>query len=392
MGKHFVTIKFRKSGQQTVFLLLPSFFSCLLFVFVTSFLDFVNQPVQYCGKLEMELVVRLVFVCCLLNVFAGAYSVNKVPKPKVVLITGCSSGIGKSAVEEFIKHPGFKVWATMRNPQQSTLAPSEDGRLVVAQMDVTSDESVNTLVNRIIAEDGKIDVVINNAGYGMAGCLETVKIEEAMKVFDVNVWGVVRVLQAVLPHMRKKKSGYVINISSTSGIRGIPCLEYYTGSKFALEGITDSMRYSLSAFNISVTNVNAGPVRTSFTDKFGKVESGGRGTRAIKDANSDYLQVLTSGMVAGLNHRMQTEEAQTSEDLAHVLVNLVNLKQQSKRITDIPFNIGSNKDSQNLIEQVRKQPTGWGGIYNDILKVVPNLDATLQSVKLHQKKKDHQEL
>lgn len=313
-------------------------------------------------------------------------------KQRVVLITGCSSGIGKSAAEEFIKHPDFKVWATMRNPDKSTLTVPEDGRLVVAPLDVTSDDSVQALVNRIIEEDGKIDVVINNAGYGMAGCLETVKIEEAMKVFEVNVWGVVRVLQAVLPFMRKKKFGHIINISSTSGIRGIPCLEYYTGSKFALEGITDSMRYSLSAFNISVTNVNAGPVRTAFTDKFGHVDAGGRGSRMLKDDNSDYLQVLTSGMIAGLNHRMQGPEAQTSEELAHVLVNLVTLKLQAKRITDVPFNIGSNKDSQNLIEQVRKQPTGWGGIFNDILQVVPPLESTLQSVRQRQQQQREQEL
>lgn len=300
---------------------------------------------------------------------------------KVVLITGCSSGIGKSAAEEFIRHPNFKVWATMRDPTKSTLPETQDGRLVVAALDVTSSNNVESLVKRIIEEDGKIDIVVNNAGYGLAGCLETVELEEARRLFDVNLWGVMRVLQAVLPHMRKKRFGHIINIGSTSGIRGIPCMEIYTASKFAVEGMMDSMRYSLSAFNISITNVNAGPIKTDFVEKMKTLENGGRGSRELLyDESFDYLQVITSGMVAGLNQRMNSAEAQTSEDFAHVLVNIVNLKLASKRVTDVPFNIGSNRDSQALLEQVKKLPTGWGGLYNDILKVIPPVKETLESI------------
>ena len=103
--------------------------------------------------------------------------------------------------------------------------------LIPAAMDVTSDESVTACIAKVSKDnDGRpVDIVINNAGYGIAGYLESVHINEAKDVFDVNVWGVVRVLQAVLPGMRKKGGGYVINISSTSGIRGIPCHEFYTG-------------------------------------------------------------------------------------------------------------------------------------------------------------------
>ena len=99
-------------------------------------------------------------------------------------------------------------------------------------MDVTSDESVAACVAKVMNDNNgrPVDIVINNAGYGVAGYLESVHINEAKDVFDVNVWGAVRVLQAVLPGMRKKGGGYVINISSTSGIRGIPCFEYYTGT------------------------------------------------------------------------------------------------------------------------------------------------------------------
>ena len=127
------------------------------------------------------------------------------------------------------------------------------------------------------------------------------------------MWGAVRVMQAVLPTMRFHKNGHVINISSTSGIRGIPCMEYYSGSKFALEGIADSLRYSLSVYNIAVTQINAGPVRTKFTDTFGDVGKGGKGTRPVLHSEDNYLQDLTDKMIASLNRRMESPEAQDSD-------------------------------------------------------------------------------
>lgn len=321
--------------------------------------------------LVLFLVICVVAYANLEALKARSKSVKK-SRPVVVLVTGSSTGIGKSTALEFAEHDNFKVWATMRSSSNWDM-PSKDN-LVVAEMDVTSDESVQNLVDRIIAEEGHIDVVINNAGYGMAGSLEVVTIEEAKQVFEVNVWGVVRVLQAVLPHMRKQRFGHAIQISSTSGIRGIPCMEYYTGSKFALEGITDSMRYTLAPFNISVTNVNAGPVKTKFTDTFGVQTKGGRGSRQIAHDPTNYLQSMTQRMVAGLNTRIQND-GQPSEEVATLIVNLVTLKLKAKRLTDVPFNIGSNYDSQSLLSELRRQPTGWGGVYSDILSSVPPLVA-----------------
>jgi NADP-dependent 3-hydroxy acid dehydrogenase YdfG len=146
----------------------------------------------------------------------------------VILITGCSSGIGAAAAEAFAKEsPRYRVWASMRN------ITSWDGdkfeNLELIEMDVKDNESVENAVNHVVNCEGKIDVVINNAGYGIAGFVETVSIEEAQALFETNVWGPVRVLQAVLPHMRSARKGYVINTSSTSGIRGVPCMDYYTG-------------------------------------------------------------------------------------------------------------------------------------------------------------------
>lgn len=297
-------------------------------------------------------------------------------KSLTVLVTGGSSGIGRSTALEFAADSKFKVWVTMRSTDKWDLPPQEN--IVVSNMDVTSQDSVDNLVNKMIAAEGKIDIVINNAGYGVAGCLETVSIEEAKELFEVNVWGVVRVLQAVLPYMRTQASGgHLIQISSTSGIRGMPCMEYYTGSKFALEGITDSMRYSLAPFNISVTNINAGPVRTSFTDRFGNSAKGGRGTRVLMNSTSigaRYLQALTQRMISSLNARMQIDQGgQSSDELARLIVNVATLKLKTKRLTDVPFNIGSTFNSQQILQEVRKLPTGWGGLYNEILQSVPPL-------------------
>lgn len=201
----------------------------------------------------------------------------------------------------------------------------EQGNVRILSLDVTSQESVQSAVSHIIQEDGKIDILVNNAGYGIAGTVEQVSVDEAKALFEVNVWGPVRLLQSVLPFMREKRRGHIINISSTSGIRGIPCFEFYTGSKFALEGIMDSMRYSLSPFNISVSNINAGPVRTAFTNRFGNVDVGGRGTRAVDDP-TNYLDVLTSRMILGLSKRMESPEAQTSQQTAQLIVNVATLR------------------------------------------------------------------
>lgn len=259
----------------------------------------------------------------------------------------------------------------MRSIEKWTEEPIAN--LEVASLDVTDDQSVETFVRRVVEVDGRIDILINNAGYGMAGTIEAVTIEEAKSVFDVNVWGVVRMLQAVLPHMRKQKTGHIINISSTSGIRGIPCMEIYTGSKFALEGISDSMRYSLAPFNISVTNLNAGPVRTAFTDRFGNAEKGGKGTRQIPNDETGYLKALINRLIKGLEQRIQSPEGQTGGDVAKLLVNIAGLKIKAKRLTDVPFNIGSSMDSQKILEEVKKQPTGWGGLYYEILQGLPRL-------------------
>jgi len=192
-------------------------------------------------------------------------------------------------------------------------------------------------------------------------------------MFDVNVWGVVRVLQAVLPSMRKKKSGHVIGVSSTSGIRATPANEFYAGSKFALEGISEAMRYSLAAFNISVTNVNPGPVVTAFTDRYGKPEVGGRGTREVDDPTG-YLHAAADKAIANLESRMSGFEGQQSHEVARVIVNVAHIGMDARKVTDVPFSVGTNRKTQALISSVRTNPTGWGGLYTDMMAAQPTMD------------------
>ncbi len=345
-------------------------------------------------------------------------SFESTDKKIVVLITGCSSGIGLSTAEEFAKYPDrFIVWATMRKPDQSSLYshPSYGQSLFITTMDVTSEESVQQAVSTILSStSGKIDVVINNAGYGLVGCLETVHVHEAQQLFDTNVWGVVRVLQAVLPSMRAQRFGHVINISSTSGIRGIPCFDFYTGSKFALEGISDSLRYSLAPFNISVTVVEPGPVRTKFADRLVAVPAaalkkpeesiassestgessssqkqpeGGRGTRVLpaEDISGQYYHRYTDTLIAKLNERMDSPtEGQLSEEVGQVIVSLVEKKlavhAASGDLKEIPFNIGPAPSSQAVLDGLRVYPNGWGGLYSTYLQSVPPLEKLVPEV------------
>ena len=256
---------------------------------------------------QFMLTVYILFTAMmLLSAVKSSHGEDAASPPIVVLITGCSSGIGKAAALAFATSSDhtFIVYATMRNPSKWQLDKEDplSSRIVIRHMDVVSESSIDTLVDEIIQTHGKIDIVVNNAGYGLAGSLETVTIEEAKDVFEVNVWGVVRLLHKVLPFMRNQRAGHVINISSTSGIRGIPSMDFYTGSKFALEGIMDSLRYSLSLYDVSITNVNAGPVRTSFTDRFGDASVGGLGTR--KALNGEALEAYALKAVNSLKDRM----------------------------------------------------------------------------------------
>jgi NAD(P)-dependent dehydrogenase (short-subunit alcohol dehydrogenase family) len=177
---------------------------------------------------------------------------------QVILITGAFSGLGKAAAE-LLTAEGFRVYGTTRKT---------DGREApfnIIEMDVTSGQSVMAGINEVIAREGRIDVLLNNAGMGIGGALENFSEEEVRMQFDANFFGMARVVSAVLPHMRARKAGRIINISSIGGLMGLPFQGYYSASKFAVEGFSEALFMEVKPFNIKVVVVNPGDFKTGFT-------------------------------------------------------------------------------------------------------------------------------
>lgn len=175
----------------------------------------------------------------------------------VVLITGASSGIGKS-IGEYLSKFNYKVYGTSRHPKHEEL-----NGIHFLQLDVTQLESVKTAVNTLISREGKIDVLINNAGAGITGPMEEIPEAEQKKIFETNYFGPLRVINAVLPHMRSRQSGFIINITSIAGHMGLPFRGFYSATKGALELTTEAYRMELKAFGIKMTNVAPGDFATN---------------------------------------------------------------------------------------------------------------------------------
>jgi NAD(P)-dependent dehydrogenase (short-subunit alcohol dehydrogenase family) len=186
---------------------------------------------------------------------------------KVIIVTGSSSGIGlESAL--LLARNGYITYATMRSPEKDTTiktAVQKEGLpITVVQLDVTDDNSVKNAVDHIISEAGRIDVLVNNAGYSLGGALEDLSMEEIKSQYETNLFGLIRVSQAVLPTMRKQRSGRILNISSGAGIFGFPGLSAYVSTKFAVEGLSESIAYELEPFGIKVILIEPGFIKTNF--------------------------------------------------------------------------------------------------------------------------------
>jgi NAD(P)-dependent dehydrogenase (short-subunit alcohol dehydrogenase family) len=180
---------------------------------------------------------------------------------KVALVTGGSSGIGESAAVE-LQDAGFTVYAVARRVDKMDALAARGVHTFA--MDVTDDASMVAGVQRIIDEQGRIDVLVNNAGYGSYGAVEDVPLEEARRQFDVNVFGLARLIQLVTPHMRAQKSGRIINISSVGGRIYEPFGGWYHATKFAVEGLSDSLRIELKPFGIDVVVIQPAAIVTEW--------------------------------------------------------------------------------------------------------------------------------
>lgn len=175
---------------------------------------------------------------------------------RVALVTGASSGLGKRVAERFLAG-GWSVAATMRAP--SFGSPSSD-RMLSEVLDVTKPESISSAVEAVLSRFGRIDAVVNNAGFGLAGVFEAISPEDVQRQFDVNLFGVMNVCREVLPIMRRQRSGVIANISSAAGVFAMPGTSVYTASKFALEGFSEALAHELRSQNIAVKIIEPGGI------------------------------------------------------------------------------------------------------------------------------------
>jgi len=239
---------------------------------------------------------------------------------KVALITGTSTGLGISLAIQ-LAQKGFKVFATMRNiNKQSFLqkAVKDAGvSLEVKQLDVQDMSSIERCVSEIILQEGQIDVLVNNAGAGFVRTTEQATEKEIQWVMDVNFMGVVRCTKAIIPHMRKAKSGHIINISSVGGLVGQPFNEIYCAAKFAIEGYTESMAsYIQPSFNINFTVVEPGGIRSEFAN------SALQQFQSMGGMKDDEYQPILENYIAGAQSRSEGVY-QSSEQVANVVIECI---------------------------------------------------------------------
>lgn len=182
-------------------------------------------------------------------------------KQKVILITGASSGIGYDTATRLAKQ-GHKVYGAARRIDK--MLPLKEFGITPIKMDVTDDASMIAGVNAVLEAEGRIDVLVNNAGYGYFGAVENVTMEEARKQLEVNVFGLARLTQLVIPHMRKQGSGRIVNLASIAGKLALYFGDWYHVSKFAVEGFSDALRMELKPFGIDVVIIEPGGIRTEW--------------------------------------------------------------------------------------------------------------------------------
>lgn len=211
---------------------------------------------------------------------------------KIILITGASSGMGKDFALQLIKE-GYTVYGAARRADK--MQDIVDAGGYALEMDITNEEQVQAAVDTIISKEGKIDVLINNAGFGLYGAVEDISIDEARYQFEVNLFGLAGITKQVLPHMRKQHSGKVINISSMGGKMYTPLGAWYHASKHALEGWSDCLRLELKQFGIDVVVIEPGIIDTEFGDVVtGPLLERSRGgayeniSKQIAEATADY--------------------------------------------------------------------------------------------------------
>jgi NAD(P)-dependent dehydrogenase (short-subunit alcohol dehydrogenase family) len=264
---------------------------------------------------------------------------------KTILITGASSGFGRDTAET-LHRAGHTVYASMRGVQgknrQAAAALRKLGVKTV-EVDVSDDASVDAGVENVLTEAGKIDVLVNNAGFGSAGVTEAFTTEQAKAIFDTNVIGLLRVTRAVLPSMRQQHEGLIINIGSIFGRVTFPFLGIYGASKFAVEALTDSLRYEVSQLGIEVVEVQPSTYPTNFVASIQ--------TPAGTEVTKSYGEVghIPDAMFKSLTSTFEGTDAPNPHDVAEAIVKLVSQSKGSRAprtVVGAPF--GSDKANEDV--------------------------------------------
>ena len=234
----------------------------------------------------------------------------------VALVTGCSSGIGLETAISLAREGHF-TYATMRNMKKSEdldkIVNDEDLPIKILELDVDDEESVDNTIAKIMEEKGRIDTLVNNAGWGMWGTVEDVSIEEFKQQFETNFFSIIRMIQKVAPIMRKQKSGNIVNVSSVAGRIGFPVTPAYISSKFALEGLSECLRFELGPFGINIIIIEPGVIKTNFFDSM----------KMAKKSNSDSVyNEITSKVVSGV--KMMAEMGTESKEVANTIIKSIN--------------------------------------------------------------------
>ena len=242
---------------------------------------------------------------------------------KTVLVTGCSSGIGYATCLVFARN-NFVTYGSVRDLSKAgriqEITNKEKLPLKIIRLDVNEDESIRIAIQKIISDSGRIDILINNAGYGMFGPIEEISIKEIKEQFETNFFGTIRLIKAIVPIMRKQRNGTIVNISSMVGRFGVPLNAAYVSSKFALEGLSESISFELDEFGIKVILVEPGVIQTDFFQNL-KIKG--------NDTKSPYYKLMDK-RIAFLKEAMKNSVS-SSDQVANTILHAVNSRDPDMR-------------------------------------------------------------
>ena len=242
---------------------------------------------------------------------------------KVALVTGCSSGIGLETALALARD-GFYTFATMRDLTKTEkieeAIKKENLNVEILELDVDNEESASTAIEAILGKKQRIDVLVNNAGYGMWGTVEDLSVDEFKEQFETNFFSIIRLIHKIAPIMRKQGSGDIVNISSVAGRIGFPVSPAYISSKFALEGLSESLRFELMPFGVNVIIIEPGVINTNFLNSMKMAEKSNK--------NSEYNEI-TEKVISGV--KMMAEMGTHPNEVANTVVKALKEEKQLPR-------------------------------------------------------------